>query len=335
MIRVGFFIASCLVISSARLCAEEIAVRGEIVIIQGDSGTEEFGEQFSAWSRRWVAAAESGGFRHWVIIPGTDRQPQEPIVKEKLQELAVENILPLWIVLIGHGTFDGKSAKFNLVGPDISSREFAAAMDSARRPIVFINCSSASAPFIEDLSHPDRILITSTRSGDQVSFSYFGDYLSRAITDLPADLDKDGQVSLLEAFLSASRQVQDFYDADGRVATENALLDDNGDDLGTRASAFKGLRPVAETAKAGTILDGFRAHQLHLVANDVDRMLSPEIIAQRNEIEAEIEKLRLRKADIPQDQYYEQLEELFLKLAGLLLPDTLEDSGNIPNPPAE
>lgn len=321
MIRWSFFASVICAIASGRLLAEEQSIRGEMLIIQGEAGTDEYGEQFSKWANRWVSACEAGIIRHRLIAPDVERQPQGPSIQEQLAELSVKSQLPLWIVLIGHGTFDGKTARFNLVGPDLSSHEFADGLNGAQRPVILINCSSASAPFIEDLSAPNRVVMTATRSGDQVSFSRFGEYLSLAITDLSVDLDKDGQVSLLEGFLSASRQVQDFYEADGRIATENALIDDNGDGLGTRASAFRGLRQIAESTTAETILDGFRAHQFHLVANEVDRLLSLEVISERNAIEAEIEKLRLKKADIPEDQYYEQLEELFLKLAALLLPE--------------
>jgi hypothetical protein len=34
--------------------------------------------------------------------------------------------------------------------------------------------------------------------------------------------------------------VAEFYEADGRLATEHALLDDNGDSLGTPADFFRG-----------------------------------------------------------------------------------------------
>ena len=44
-----------------------------------------------------------------------------------------------------------------------------------------------------------------------------------------ADLDKDDQVSLLEAFLTASVRTAEFYEETSRLATEHALIDDNGD----------------------------------------------------------------------------------------------------------
>ena len=40
-----------------------------------------------------------------------------------------------WLVFIGHGTYDGHAAKFNLRGPDISAEELAAALKPCQRPL--------------------------------------------------------------------------------------------------------------------------------------------------------------------------------------------------------
>src|SRR4029077_6004302 len=113
-----------------------------------------------------------------------------------------------------------------------------------KRPLAVIDCASASGPFINALSAPGRVIVTATRSGNEVNVTQFGGYFARAIANPAADLDKDGQTSLLEAFLFASRQVEQFYQEAGRLATEHALLDDNGDGLGTPADWFRGVRAV-------------------------------------------------------------------------------------------
>jgi hypothetical protein len=146
----------------------------------------------------------------------------------------------LWLVFIGHETFDGRTAKFNLRGPDISADDLTAILKPCKRPLTVIQCASASGPFLNALSVPGRVIITATRSGNEVNATRFGGYLARAIADPAADLDKDGQASLLEAYLLASRQVEQFYKEAGRLATEHALLDDNGDGLGTRIKSFPG-----------------------------------------------------------------------------------------------
>jgi hypothetical protein len=140
--------------------------------------------------------------------------------------------------------------------------------------------------------------------------------MSAAIADMSADLDKDGQVSLLEAYLTACRQVDEFYDQEARLATEHALLDDNGDGLGTPATWFKGLR-ATQRAKDGASLDGTRAHQLHLIASDRERNLPPEVRQRRDELELKIASLREHKQQLSEDEYLTRLEPLMLELAKL------------------
>ena len=42
-----------------------------------------------------------------------------------LQDLLSTRSEALWLVLIGHGTFDGKTARFGLRGPDVTPAEWA------------------------------------------------------------------------------------------------------------------------------------------------------------------------------------------------------------------
>jgi len=220
----------------------------------------------------------------------------------------------LWLVLIGHGTFDGRSANFNLRGPDISADDLAAVLKPATRPLAVINCASASGPFINALSAPGRVIIAATRSGSEVNATRFGGYFARAMADPAADLDKDGQTSLLEAFLLASRQGAQFYQEAGRLATEHALLDDNGDGLGTPADWFRGVQAV-KTAANGKSVDGVRAHQVHLVRGDSEKKLSPEARARRDELENELSALRARKGGMDATGYYRQVESILLEIA--------------------
>lgn len=307
---------------------EQPSSRGDLLIIQGSGGTTEYGEMFSTWASRWQVAAEKGGVKVFHSHSDeTAKVNQKEVLKKKFKALEKNTQSPLWIVMIGHGTFDGRTARFNLAGPDISAQELDELLAPISRTTIVINCASSSAPFIEKLSQANRILLTSTRSGEQINFSRFGDYLSSAIADPTADLDKDKQTSLLEAFLISSRKTLEFYEADGRIPTENALLDDNGDGKGTRATAFQGVRAIAQPEEAGVLLDGFRAHQYHLIESDTDKNLSPEVIARRNELEKKIELLRLQKDKLAEDDYYNQLEVLFLEIAELVLKATPTASG--------
>jgi hypothetical protein len=166
------------------------------------------------------------------------------------------------------------------------------------------------------LAAPNRTVITATRSGSELNYARFGDYFSAAIADPAADLDKDGQTSLLEAYLAASHKVDEFYKQEARLATEHALLDDNGDGLGTPAAWFDGIRAV-KRAKDGAALDGSRAHQMHLVQSDRERAMPADLRKHRDELELAVEALRDKKAAMNEDDYFAKLEPLLVELAEL------------------
>ena len=206
-----------------------------------------------------------------------------------------------------------------LRGPDVSAGELAEWLKPFERPLAIINCASASGPFINSLSGPNRAVVTATKSGFEHNFARFGDYLSQAMADPKADLDKDKQTSLLEAFLLASAGAREFYASESRLATEHALLDDNGDALGTAADWFKGIRAV-KSARDGAAPDGPRAAQLQLVPSDREQRLPPEARTRRDEIERQLAQLREQKAKLAEEEYYSRLEALLVELARLYEP---------------
>jgi hypothetical protein len=295
--------------------------------IVGAPGEEEFGRNFVQWAGLWEkAAAKSGarfvGFGLATNQAATDRDQ----VRDYLASQLTNNASELWLVMLGHGTFDGKEARFNLRGPDFTATEFSEWLKPLTKPLAVIDASSSSGPFLNRLSAPGRVVITATRSGHEANYARFGQHLSESIGNLDADLDKDGQTSLLEAFLMASRNVLEFYKAEGRLATEHPLLDDNGDGLGTPPDWFRGVRAI-KAAKNGAPLDGLRAHQFHLLRNDEDKRLAPELRARRDSLELSIAKLRDSKKEMDEEAYYGKLEQLLLELARIY-----EKAGAAPAP---
>ena len=288
-----------------------------MLLVIGEPGTDEYARLFDEWAGRWEAAAELGDVAVTTIGRGHESDATD---YERLQAAVTadqfRSARSLWIVLIGHGTFDGRTAKFNLRKPDVTATEMAEWLAGIDRPLAVVNCASASAPFINRLSGPNRVIVTATRSGAEANFARFGDYLSQAITDTAADLDKDGQVSLLEAFLTASRSTESYYEGQRQLATEHALLEDNGDARGVRAEMFSGIHP-AKQAEAGSALDGRRAHQWHLVPSDEERRLPPEVRRRRDELELQLAELRDRKSEFAEDDYYARIEPLLLEIARL------------------
>jgi len=291
-----------------------------VLVVVGAAGEEEFGHTFAESAGRWVSPCREAGARLTTIGLETNAASSDlERLQQALSSEPKEGVAELWLVLLGHGTFNGKEAKFNLRGADVSATELAEWLKPFRRPLAVINASSASAPFLAKLSGTNRVIITATRSGHEVNYARLGRFLSEAIADPEADLDKDGQTSLLEAFLSASRRTAEFYSNEGRLATEHSLLDDNGDGLGTQADWFRGVRAV-KRAKAGAMPDGLRAHQFHLVRRGSELALAPAARARRDELELSIAHLRELKGSLDEGEYYARLEGLLLELARLYQP---------------
>lgn len=288
-----------------------------VLVVVGAAGTEEFGAVFAREADRWQRICARAGAACALIGttppgPGGDRER----LRAALQAEPKEGPGMFWLVLIGHGTFDGEEARFNLRGPDVTAEDLALWLRPFHRRLALIDTSSASAPFLNRISGPDRVVITATRSGEEQNYARFGSYFAAALDDPRSDLDHDGQVSLLEAFLSASARVAEFYRTEGRLATEHALIDDNGDGLGTPADWFAGIRAV-KRARDGAAADGALARQFVLLPSAEERALSPEARARRDRLELAAARLRERKESMPEADYYRQLEALMLQLARL------------------
>ena len=273
-------------------------------------------------SRRREGRGRIDRDRHERTPAGNDRERLRAVLAEKAAATSKATATPsaarepLWIVLIGHGTSDGREAKFNLRGPDVTDLELAEWLAPIKRPVAVLDCTSASGPFLNRLSGagPGRRHRGQERARAEL----------RPVRPVPrrgdrrprADLDKDGQVSLLEAFLTASSRVNEYYRTHSQLATEHALLDDNGDKLGTPADWFRGVR-ATRRAKDGAALDGLRAHQLHLIPSDRERDIPPAVRQRRNELELSVAALRDEKTKLGADEYYKRLEPLMVELARL------------------
>ena len=299
------------------LAAGEPRDRPCVVSVVGTAGAPEYKAQFDRWADLWQAAAVKGAAESVRIGSAnkagvTDRAR----LRAALDAQSAASRHPLWIVLIGHGTYDGREAKFNLRGPDVTDLELSDWLSRVKRPVVIIDCTSASGPFINRLSGESRIIVTATKSGHEINFARFGQYVAEAIGDQRSDIDKDGQVSLLEAFLTAGNRVDEYYRTHSRLATEHALIDDNGDHLGTPASWFRGVR-ATQRAKDGAALDGLKAHQLHLISSNRERGMSVELRQRRDQLELSVAALRDQKSKLKEEEYYERLEKLMVELARL------------------
>jgi hypothetical protein len=287
--------------------------RTSVVVVVGAGGTAEYAARFAGWAGRWKEACQKAGADLTVVglDGGAERQRLAEVVAREVARPAGE----LWLVLLGHGTFDGRTAKFNLRGPDLSADELAAWLKPTHRPLVVIDAAPASAPFLKSLSGPDRVIVSATGTGREQNATRLGGFLADTIADPQADLDKDGQTSLLEAFLVAAKRVEASYNDTGLLASEHAIIDDNGDGLGTGAALYQGLRPGQPQGHASA--DGRRAHQLHLVRSAPERAMPAEARRRRDQLELEILKLRDGRGKLSDDEYYRKMEPLVLEISRL------------------
>lgn len=300
--------------------ALEAEDKASMILITGASGTEEYEKTFNEWSAQWKEAADKGEAKFSEAVH-TEEKNQKERLAELIQAEVNENKSPLWLVLIGHGTFDGKKAKFNLQGPDISATELKEWLQDCKRPLVIINCASSSSPFMNALSGKNRVIITATRSGFERNFCRLGGFLAKAIGNLEADIDKDGQTSLLEAWLAASRYSADFYKNENRLSPEHPLLDDNGDGKGTPPDWFRGIRVTKKSEDPKLLPDGLRTHQLHLIPSEEERKLSASQRAERDALDIELAKLRAAKELMEEKIYYTELEKLLHKIGRIYFPE--------------
>lgn len=211
----------------------------------------------------------------------------------------------LFVFLIGHGTFDGTDAKFNLVGPDLESVEWSALLKGIPGRLVLVNTSSASFPFLERLSGPRRIVITATDSPAQRYDTVFAEYFIRALTDPAADLDKNDRVSIWEAFAAASAAVRRHYQQRGQLSTEHALLDDNGDGVGNEVTTPGDDGSLASRTYLDESLPG---------AQPTDEVLL-KLLQRKATLEAEIEDLKVRRQFLAPAEYAKEFERLMIELS--------------------
>ena len=272
----------------------------DVLIVLGAPGTEEYGKKFKTQVDAWTNACTKAGLTP-AVLRG-EKTTEE--LERRLTTSAPAH--SLWLILIGHGTFDGREAKFSAEGPDFDAKQLAGWLKPLKQEIAVIHTASSSGGFLKALSGKNRIIITSTKSPDEVFYARFGEFFAEAVGGLPeADLDQDKQVSLLEAFRHASKATTTFYENDERLATEHAMLEDNGDGIGTRSEVFGSDAPVP---------DGARAAQMVLVLSAEEQQLTDAQRSTRDALERELKTLKEQRAKLKEDDYYSKLESLLRKL---------------------
>lgn len=283
------------------------------LIISGATGGQEYAVQYAAWTDSLGRLfADRFKFDPAAVTFLTESDTPAHAATADNVRRAVTAIRErmtrddlLIIVLIGHGTFDGVDAKFNLVGPDLESADWAGLLRPLAGRVVVVNTSAGSFPFIERLAGPRRIVITATDSVAQRFDTVFPEYFVKAFEDESADLDKNQRISIWEAFASATAGVRRHYQRRGQLSTERALIDDNGDGTG---------RGVADDGQ-----DGAAASRTYLDVTDPGAAPTDEallkLLQRRSLLEAEVEELRIRRSFLAPEDYAKEFERVMIELA--------------------
>lgn len=313
------------------LCASFVLLGGvgfarqSVVIVKGIGGEQSFDESIEATAQIWDRAARSAG--HGVFLVDGEKQPGGVSQIDQLRAALLDAGKPaedassvLWLVLIGHGSAQGRSAKFAMDGPDLSVDGLASLLETVRCPVIVVAGFSCAGAFVKPLSGPDRLIVAATRSGEEENWTRFSRCFAEALTGTAADADADGQVSLFEAWRHAVGQVESLYKEQGRMLTEHAVLEDTGDGRPIGADAFNSAsKPEEKKTRKDSPLeeDGTNAHKWHLLPNPVEAALTEGERAQREEIERSVKTLREAKTRRLPEDYQAEMEGLLLKLAAI------------------
>ncbi len=289
--------------------APAAAQETHLLVIAGVSGDEAHAKQFHGWASSVVDGAKRQGVPEANISYLAERPELDPsridgrsakdVVSKTLTDLAARTAPndEIFVLLIGHGSFDGKTAAFNLPGPDLTAQDYAGllAKFGAQR-LVFVNTASSSGAFVEALRGPGRTIVAATRTGGERNETRFPGPFVEALEGETSDRDRNGRVSVFEAFVYAKQKVAASYEQGGHILTEHATIDDGAE--GKLASTQFLAPPRSRSAEMASA--------------------SPELkaaVAARDGLERQVEDLRLQKDALASERYEQELERLLTELA--------------------
>src|SRR6185295_6603199 len=189
------------------------------VIVNGAGGEAVYAKQFEEWTGQLSSVLSSRfGFdtKQLTVLKGATAEDVKRTFTTLKTQLDADNVL--FVFMIGHGSFDGKQSKFNLVGPDLTAADIVK-LSAALPPKQFVgmDTSSASGEFIKPLSGSGHIIITATKNGQEQNATRFAENFIAALGNPEADTDQNGRVSVLEAFTFATKATAKWYEDQGRL----------------------------------------------------------------------------------------------------------------------
>jgi len=277
------------------------AQQTHLLVITGVPGDEEHAQQFQKWATTFIDAAkkkESVPDANITYLAG--KQSARENVAKAFTDVAAR-ARPndaVVVLLLGHGSFDGTQGAFNLPGPDLTVAEWAALLGKlAAQRVAFVNTSSSSGAFLPASAGPGRVVVTATRTGGERNETQFPEFFVGAFNDAAADRDRNGHISVLEAFEYAKAKVTQAFQQKGLLLTEHAAMDDGGDGR-LAATIFLGIGRA----------DG-------ALAVDTSDPAMKALVDERDALDREIAALKLKKTAMDEAQYDGQMERLLTDLA--------------------
>lgn len=295
------------------------------LIICGSGGTPEFETKFAGWGQRLhKVVVKQFGVPEQNVRLLMESQPSEgpqatitsaEAIKTALNDFALK-ITPeddFYVFLIGHGSFLRQISKLNIPGPDISAAELRPLLDSipARRTVI-VNAASASAAFINELSAPNRVIVTATKSATERNATTFMEFFLQAVEEGSADLNRDERISVTEACRQAAALTEAWYASENLIPTEHALLDDNADGLGSRLLDMADLtiRPDGNDP-----IDGYVADTVYFKDYEFPDSVPKELVNRYLGTLQQVTELKRNKPGLDEAAYYADLEKLLIEAA--------------------
>ena len=91
-------------------------------------------------------------------------------------------------MLIGHGSFDGKIAAFNLPGPDLTAADYAVLLGKlSAQHVTFVDTTELERRLLAAVAAPGRTIVTATKTGGERNETRFAEYFVEAFGDAAAD----------------------------------------------------------------------------------------------------------------------------------------------------
>jgi hypothetical protein len=279
-----------------------------LLVITGVGGSEEYSAQFQKWAGAVVDSAKKQGVLDGNINWLGEAPDKDPRIKARSSRDNVTKAFAdlaarakpddeVFILLIGHGSFDGKTGAFNLPGPDLTAPDYATLLQRfPTQKVVFVNTASSSGAFLEPLAGPARTIVTATKTGGERNETRFAEFFVQALDAEEADRDRNGRVSVQEAFDFAAAKVKAEYEKEGHILTEHAALDDSSEG---KLAQTQYLAPERSRTAAMQNVDPARR----------------ALLEQRDALERQVNDLRLKKDSLDQPTYDQQLEKLVTQLA--------------------